>query len=229
MGQPSTSSGEVAFPTAGYLHAEQFGQHLVDRSAACWPRRPGCFQNLHGLLEAQGLPVQVLAHLQGVMRTHLPPPARTLPEMRRSTSPSGNLPPSRPVSPLGPGCWRAADEALFGQRGAMSSSPGSCDRPPCPGLKPCTVAPTHFQWTVREPSQLTKPSLDTLRSFPQYGGWPDQAASPGGAAPRPASPRARGGSCHAPARWPPRRGLQSLPVQVGGGRRWNGCWATCCA
>ena len=27
MGQPSTS-GEVAFPTGGYLHAEQFGQHL---------------------------------------------------------------------------------------------------------------------------------------------------------------------------------------------------------
>ena len=27
MGQPGTS-GEVAFPAGGYLHAEQFGQHL---------------------------------------------------------------------------------------------------------------------------------------------------------------------------------------------------------
>ena len=86
MGQPGTS-GEVAFPTGGYLHAEQFGQQLGIGQLPAGRGVQGVVQNLHGLLEAQGF--QVLAHLfQG---DHATPPATSsyTSSERRSTSPAG--------------------------------------------------------------------------------------------------------------------------------------------
>ena len=74
MGQPGTS-GEVAFPTGGYLHAEQFGQQLGIGQLLAGRGVQGVVQNLHGLLEAQGL--RYWRTCSRAIMPHLP--ARTLP------------------------------------------------------------------------------------------------------------------------------------------------------
>ena len=86
VGQPGSGS-EVAFPTGGDFHAQQFGQHLRVRQLPVGRGVQGVVQDFHRLLETQGF--QMLTSLfQG---DHATPPATSsyTSKERRSTSPTG--------------------------------------------------------------------------------------------------------------------------------------------
>ena len=73
MGHPGLG-GKVAFPARGHLHAQQFGQHVSIGQLLAGGEIKSIVQDLHGLLEAQGLQV-LTGLLQGNHRHRTPPAA----------------------------------------------------------------------------------------------------------------------------------------------------------